>query len=85
MSILKKVKKLSVQKLLILNIVLTIILGIAFGIQFRVPPFDIIKDKLLKPLFKESIVSIDKSMEKKLIFFGRKKKNQIKILTTMAG
>ncbi len=65
MSILKKMKKLSVQKLLILNIVLTIILGIAFGIQFRVPPFDIVKDKLLKPLLKESIVSIDKSMEKK--------------------
>ncbi len=85
MSILKKIKKLSVQKLLILNIVLTIILGIAFGIQFRVPPFDIIKDKLLKPLFKESIVSIDKSMEKKIDIFWKEKEKSNKNIDYYGG
>ena len=69
----KKIKKISLQRLLILNILLTIILGTAFGIQFRVPPFDIIKDNLLKPLFKESKISIDKSVEKKIDIFWKEK------------
>ena len=72
-----KLNKIDLKKLVILNIILTIFLGSALGLQLRIPPFDIFKDNVLKPLFKPSSVKKDKEMEMRIDNFWKdiEKKN----------
>tara|TARA_X000001036_G_C20578152_1_gene765561 strand:+ start:183 stop:1115 length:933 start_codon:yes stop_codon:yes gene_type:complete len=68
----KILKRLDLKKLIIINIFLTIFLGLALGIHFRIPPFNILKDKVLKPLLVTSEVKIDREVELKIREFWKK-------------
>ena len=70
-----KLDKIDLKKLVTLNIILTIFLGSVLGIQFRIPPFDIFKDNVLKPLFKPSIVKKDKEMDLRIDNFWKNIEN----------
>ena len=71
-----KLYKIDLKKLVILNIILTIFLGSVLGIQFRIPPFDIFKDNVLKPLLKPSSVKKDKEMDMRIDNFWKNIENK---------
>lgn len=80
---LKKTKSLK-QYIAIINLLLLILLITLFGLQHKVPPFDVLWLKFLKPIIKPEMASrsddrgrviVDKKIEKKINIFWNKIKS----------
>ena len=81
----QKFKKNLIVNLLLINLFLVIFLGIALGLHLKIYPFNLVKDKILKPILKPVTVSpemskkliIDKEVEKKINIFWREKEKNL--------
>ena len=79
-KLIKKIKNLS-HYLLVINFLLLVLLVTLFGLQYKIPPFDTLWFKVLKPIIKPlkinerediGLVKVDKKIEKKINIFWKK-------------